>query len=263
MSAKLINGKKIANKILEEVKQKTAKPDKKPGLAAILIGDDPASQLYLKLKKQACDKAGIDFHSYYLDSDCDEQQILGVIDFLNTDPEITGILIQLPLPQKYNTNKIIKAIKANKDIDGFHPQTEFISPNILGIIELIKATGEDLKNKNIIILSNSKKFSEPFKKLLPQAKIKYLSPQSSTLKSQTQKADILIVAIGKAKFIKPDMIKKEAILIDVGINKVKGKIVGDIDPTCDKVAAWRSPVPGGVGPMTVAMLLKNLIKFNK
>ena len=260
MPAKLIDGQKLADKILTNVKQKVANLDKRPGLAAILIGDNPASKIYLKIKEKACQNAGINFHSYYLDQDCYEEQILGVIDFLNTDPEINGILIQLPLPAKYNTNKLIKAIKPSKDIDGFHPQTKFISPNILGIIELIKSTDEDLKNKNIIVLSNSKKFAEPFKKLLKTSHVKYLDPKapSTKLKAQSSRADILIVAIGKPKFIKPDMIKKEAILIDVGINKVKNKTIGDIDPACDKIASWRSPVPGGVGPITVAMLLQNL-----
>ncbi|MBD3359145.1 MAG: bifunctional methylenetetrahydrofolate dehydrogenase/methenyltetrahydrofolate cyclohydrolase [Candidatus Buchananbacteria bacterium] len=263
MPAKIIDGKKIADKILLEIKQEVAKLKNRPGLAVVLIGNNPASNLYLRLKEKACQKVGVDFHSYFIDDDCSEKQILNVIDFLNKDPEIDGILIQLPLPQEYNTEKIIKKIKPEKDIDGFHPQSQVISPNVLGIIELLKATDEDLKDKKITILSNSKKFAQPFKKLLPLSQVSYLSSQNSNLKSQTKKADILIVAIGKPKFIKSTMIKKDAILIDVGINKVNDKVVGDIDPACDKKASWRSPVPGGVGPMTVTMLLKNLVKIIK
>ena len=263
MPAQLIDGKKLADEILAKLAKEIPKLKKRPGLAAVLIGANPASKLYLKLKEKACQKAGIDFHSYFIEKDCSEKQIIEVIDFLNNDPDTNGILIQLPLPEKFNTDKIIKSIAPAKDVDGFHPQTKVTSPNVLGIIELIKSTGVNLKNQKITILSNSKKFAEPFKKLLPQSKISHLKPQTSNLKTQTQKADILIVAIGKPKFIKPSMIKKDAILIDVGINKVKGKTIGDIDPACDKIASWRSPVPGGVGPMTVAMLLQNLVKMVK
>jgi methylenetetrahydrofolate dehydrogenase (NADP+) / methenyltetrahydrofolate cyclohydrolase len=261
MTAKLIDGKKLADEILANIYTQVATMEHKPSLAAILVGDNEASKLYLRLKKEACEKVDITFHSYFLEANCSEDKIIEVISFLNDDPEITGILVQLPLPKQFDTNRIIHAISPDKDVDGFHPQTKFISPNVLGIIELIKSTGEDLKNNQITILSNSDKFAEPFKKLLADSKVTYLTPQapSPKLKVQSQEADVLIVAIGKPNFIKQDMIKKDAILIDVGINKVNGKTIGDIDPACDKIASWRSPVPGGVGPMTVAMLLNNLI----
>jgi methylenetetrahydrofolate dehydrogenase (NADP+)/methenyltetrahydrofolate cyclohydrolase len=260
MPAKLIDGKKLADKILLQIKDKLAKMNAKPGLVAILIGDNDTSKLYLKLKGKACQETGINFHSYLLDDNCNEDKIIEVINWLNNDAETTGIIVQLPLPSKFKTDKIIQAIAPAKDVDGFQPKSKFISPNILGIIELLKTTKVNLKNKQIIILSNSKIFSQPFKKLLPNSKIEYINPQDKNLTTKTKTADILIVAIGQPYFIKPEMIKKDAILIDVGINTIKGKTVGDIDPACDKVAAWRSPVPGGVGPMTVAMLLKNLIK---
>jgi len=276
MPAQLIDGKKIADQILLDIKKQVAKLENKPGLAAILIGDNPASKLYLKLKEKACEKVGINFSSYFLDKDCSEENILEVISFLNNDPEITGIIIQLPLPKKFNQDKLIKAIKPEKDVDGFHPQSKVISPNILGIMKLLKQTKVDLKNKKVMILSNSKIFSQPFKKLLPESKVEYLNPKSKTylsakarrakadnLKSIISNADVLIVAIGKPKFIKPNMVKKDAIIIDVGINKVKGKTTGDVDPKVDKIVAFRSPVPGGVGPMTVAMLLDNLLKLQK
>jgi methylenetetrahydrofolate dehydrogenase (NADP+)/methenyltetrahydrofolate cyclohydrolase len=265
MPAQLIDGKKLADQILLDIKKQVAKLENKPGLAAILIGDNPASKLYLKLKEKACEKAGIDFFSYFLDKNCPEEKILEVINFLNIDPDITGIIIQLPLPKKFNKDKLITAIKPEKDVDGFHPQSKIISPNVLGILELLKQTKVNLKNKKVIILSNSEIFSQPFKKLLPKSKVGYLNPKSqiSNLRSQISKADVLIVAIGKPKFIKPDMVKKDAIIIDIGINKIKGKTVGDVDPKVDKIVAFRSPVPGGVGSMTVAMLLDNLLKLQK
>jgi len=272
MPAQIINGKKIADKILLDIKKQITNSGKTPGLAAILIGDNPASKMYLRLKEKACQKVGADFYSYFLDDDCSEEKIIDVINFLNQDHTINGILVQLPLPKKYNPDKIIQAIDPKKDVDGFHSQTKMTSPNVLGIIELIKATKTNLKNKKITILSNSEIFAQPFKALLPDSKINHLNPKDEKLEHKIGYADILIVAIGQANFIKPEMIKKDAILIDVGINKVpasakatagnKDKTLGDIDPKCDKVAAFRSPVPGGVGPMTVAMLLQNLLKLS-
>jgi len=262
--SQIINGKKIADEILLDTRKQVAKLENKPGLAVILIGDNPSSKLYLKLKKEACEKARIDFFSYFLDKNCPEKKILEVISFLNNDQDITGIIIQLPLPKKFNQDKLIKAIKPEKDVDGFHPQSKVISPNVLGILELLKQTKVNLKNKKVVILANSEIFSQPFKKLLPESKVEYLNPKShiSELRSQISKADVLIVAIGKPKFIKPDMVKKDSIIIDVGINKVKDKTIGDVDPKVDKIVAFRSPVPGGVGPMTVAMLLQNLVSCN-
>ena len=265
MPAQLIDGKKIANENLLNISKQVAKLETKPGLAAILVGDDPPSKLYLKLKEKACNKAGIIFNSYILDEETSEDKIIEVINFLNNDPNINGIILQMPLPKKFNQDNLIKAIKPAKDVDGFHPQTKVISPNILGIIELIKQTKIDLKNKKVVVLSNSEIFSQPFKKLLPDSKVEYLNPKSAirNLQSELKQADVLVVAIGKPNFIKPNMIKKDAIIIDVGINKINGKTIGDVDPEVDKIAAFRSPVPGGVGPMTVAMLLQNLINMRK
>jgi len=261
--AQLIDGKKIAEEILLGIRKQIAKLETKPGLAAILVGDDPASKMYLNLKQKDSDKVGIDFYTYFLEKNCPKEKILEVINFLNNDPAINGIILQLPLPKKFNQDELVKAINPTKDADGFHSQTRVISPNVLGIIELIKQTKVDLKNKKVVILSNSEIFSQPFKKLLPNSKVEYLNPKSAirNLQSELKQADVLVVAIGQPKFIKPDMVKKDAIIIDVGINKVQGKTIGDVDPKVDKVAGFRSPVPGGVGPMTVAMLLQNLVNM--
>lgn len=256
MPAQLLNGKQLAEKILIKVKEKVADMEKKPSLAAILVGDNEASKLYLKLKEKACLETGIDFNSYLFPTDYKEEQIIEAMKFLNKDTDIQGILVQLPLPESLNTDKIISAIDPSKDIDGFQPDSPFTSPTALGIMELLKETKVDLKDRNVTILSNSEEFAEPIKKLLPDSVI-------SNLQSAIKNADVLIVALGKPHLIKSDMIKKDAILIDVGISKIDGKTVGDIDPSCDQVASWRSPVPGGVGPMTVAMLLQNLVSMIK
>lgn len=263
--AQIIDGKALAEKIKLELKQKIDKLETKPGLATILVGTNPASELYIKLKAKACTEVGIEFSSYFLSESCQEEKILEVIEFLNKDPQINGILLQLPLPKKFDTDKIISKISATKDVDGFHPESKVISPNVLGIIELIKSTGVDLKKKKIVVLSNSEKFAEPFVKLLPKNQVKYLDPKtlSSKLNDQSTSADILIVAVGQPKFIKPNMVKKDSIIIDVGINKIDGKTIGDVDPAVDKIVAYRSPVPGGVGPLTIAMLLSNIYQLTK
>lgn len=252
MPAQILNGKALAEKILLQVKDKVATMDIKPGLAAILVGDNEASKIYIKLKEKACLEAGINFSTYLFPANAIEQHIIDAIKFLNFDNDIQGIMVQLPLPKGFDTDKIISLIDPQKDIDGFQTNSPFTSPTALGIIELLKETKVNLEDKHITILSNSQEFTQPFKKLLPNSKI------SSKL-SDTKEADILIVALGKPHFIKLEMIKKDAILIDVGISKVDGKTVGDIDPACDEIASWRSPVPGGVGPMTVATLLQNLV----
>jgi methylenetetrahydrofolate dehydrogenase (NADP+) / methenyltetrahydrofolate cyclohydrolase len=261
MPAQLLDGKLLAAKILVQVKDKVANLDIKPGLAAILVGDNEASRIYLKLKEKACLEVGINFSSYLFPANYKEEQIIEAIKFLNIDTDIQGILVQLPLPQGFNTEKIIQAIDPQKDIDGFQLNSPFTSPTALGILELLNETKVDFKGKNITILANSEEFANPFKKLLPESIVEYINPklQTSDFGLRTSKADVLIVALGKPHYIKPDMIKKDAILIDVGISKIDGKTVGDIDLSCDQVASWRSPVPGGVGPLTVAMLLQNLV----
>jgi methylenetetrahydrofolate dehydrogenase (NADP+)/methenyltetrahydrofolate cyclohydrolase len=261
--AQLIDGKILAEKIRTDLKSKIDKLQTKPGLASILVGANPASQLYIQLKAKACQDVGIEFSTYFLDENCKEEKILEVIDFLNKDSQITGILLQLPLPKKFDTDKIISKISKDKDVDGFYPESKVISPTVLGIMELIKSTGENLKNKKVVVLSNSEKFAKPFNSLMRECKVTYLSPKalSSELRAQSSSADILIVAVGSPKFIKTNMAKKDAIIIDVGINKINGKTVGDVDPSVDKIVAYRSPVPGGVGPMTVAMLLSNIYQL--
>lgn len=271
----LINGKKIADEIIEQVSKEVLEKKLEPHLAIILVGTDPASQLYVKLKSQAAKKAGIELHTYLIDEDASEQSILDTIVFLNADPEIDAILIQLPLPPKFDQQKIIDALDYRKDVDGFHKKniTSFLTgkpqhilPGLaLGIWKLIESTGpEHYEHKSALVISKSDEFSLPLMELLRQQGL-YAGrarPSDERLLELSQKADILITAEGRPKSITAEMVKNNAIVIDVGINKVNGKTVGDVD--FDGVApktSFITPVPGGVGPMTVAMLLYNTLRL--
>ncbi len=274
--AEIIDGRSIAQDIQKKIGVEIRQKGLEPSLVIILIGNDPASQLYINLKKKACEKVGIEFHEYLMAEKVSEEHILETIDFLNKDEQTDAILIQLPLPQHLNTNKIIEAINIDKDVDGFHPQNikkilnnenNFIPGLPLGIIKLLESTKEDLKNKEALIISKSDVFYKPLKKLLEDKEIitKIIKPNASNLITLTKKADILITAIGKPFFIKKEMVKKGSIIIDIGTNKIDQKyIVGDVDYTSvfPKVS-YITPVPGGVGPMTVAMLLYNTLKLHK
>ncbi|HUT22188.1 MAG TPA: bifunctional 5,10-methylenetetrahydrofolate dehydrogenase/5,10-methenyltetrahydrofolate cyclohydrolase [Candidatus Bipolaricaulota bacterium] len=273
-SAKIIDGRIIADKIKNDISRRVTNMDKKPGLAAILVGDDKASELYVKLKKKACEFTGIDFHRYNFEGDYRQKEIIETIEFLNADPSIDAILVQLPLPKKYNEDKIISAIDPKKDVDGFHPENIkkllegkpfIISPAALGIMELIKAAGRPLENQNILIICNSKLFSEPLKYLLGKKNsVMAVSQTHKDLAELGQKSDILIVAIGQPEQIGKEFVKPGAIVIDVGINESDGETVGDVNffDVCEK-AGFITPVPGGVGPMTVAMLLENVLKLHE
>ncbi len=270
---KIINGKELSKKFLQKTKEQIRELGINPGLAAILIGNDSASHLYVKLKKHACNDCDINFHQYLFEGDYTEKEIIDCIKFLNNDPETTGILIQLPLPPKYNTERIIKALDYRKDIDGFHPKNHekmqkceyrLLPPLPLAIVELVNSTGQEIKNKEIVILCNHLLFAAPFSCVWGKDnKVKAKTLEDKKWQTAVKKADVLIVAIGKPLFINTDMIKKDATIIDVGINKLGDKIVGDVDynSVLNKVK-FITPVPGGVGPMTIAMLLRNLVQLH-
>ncbi len=267
--AEIIDGKKIAQEILCDLKQSIRQMPEKPGLAILLIGDDEASHVYVKLKKKAGEECDIGIYLYLFPTDVEEKNIMAMIDFLNHDPEIDGIIVQLPLPHGFDEDTIIRAIDPAKDVDGFHPQNlealthkkpRIISGLALGIVRLIHATNVDLAGKNAIIISNHSVFAEPIRYLLELegVKVNALKSSAKNLKKATQTADILIVAVGKKYFVKKSWVKNGSIIIDVGINRLRNKkIVGDVDDTAGEKAAFITPVPGGVGPMTVAMLLYN------
>ena len=272
--AQIIDGKALAESIQQQLKEEITNKNLTPNLAVILIGDDPASQLYVNLKKKACHQVGIEFHEYLLDADCSEDAVLEVISFLNKDDNTDAILIQLPLPKKFDTDKIIKSMDPAKDVDGFHSQniekfltnqSGFVPGLSLGIFKLIASTKEELKNKQAVIIAKSEIFYRPLAKLLTDQGVSTIiaHPNDADLKNKALGADILVAAAGQAFFVTGDMVKEDAIIIDVGTNKIDNNyVVGDVDYSAVfQKASHITPVPGGVGPMTVAMLLHNTVKL--
>jgi len=269
-SAQLIDGKALADKILLELKDKVAQLSRPPGLAVILIGDDPASHRYVKKKKEASQKIGINFCDYLCGGkfypNTSEKEILEMIDFLNKDKTIDAIIVQLPLPKKFNTQKIINAIDPKKDIDGFHPKNKtIVSPLIQAINEVLKQTKENLKGKKILIVSKNPIFADPLKQSLEKQGLKTETVKpDAKLVEKTKQADILVTVVGQPGLIKKTMVKKNTIVIDAGTTLIgENKWQGDVDPKVAEVASWLTPVPGGVGPLTVAFLLKNTVELAK
>ncbi len=266
---RIINGQKRAIEILDNLRKEIKEKKIKPSLAIILANNDPASRLYVRIKEKTAKKIGVDFKKYLFSDKISEEEILEKIDILNQDNKINGILVQMPLSKEMSADRIIQRILPAKDVDGFLPQSKFNSPFILAIWEALKLTREKLKDKKILALVNSDIFGKNLCFFLKKKdlKINYLKPADFTKEvSQFKKTDVLITALGKPNFINSAMIKKGSILIDGGISKKGNNILGDIDRnSVQKKAAWLSPSPGGVGPLTVAFLFKNLIlaKNNK
>ena len=272
----IIDGNKIAQEVRNQVREDALNFKEKtgivPGLAVILVGEDPASQVYVGRKAKACAEVGFLSREYKLPAVTTEAKLLNIISELNADQAIHGILVQLPLPQHISTNKIIAAIDPQKDVDGFHPYNVggLVSGNPLfvpctprGIMELISRTGIELAGKEAVVVGRSNIVGKPMALLLlaQHATVTICHSRTKDLPSVTRRADVLIAAVGKAEMIKANMIKEGAIVIDVGVNRLEnGKLVGDV--AFNEVAARAShitPVPGGVGPMTIAMLMKNTL----
>jgi len=266
---KIIDGKKIANKILTGLKKEITAKKLNLCLVVVLVGDDPASHLYVKLKEKKAKEIGIKIEKYLLDKNSSEEEIINIIKKLNKDKKINGILVQMPLPRttgmrgkpdKISPNKIINIIHPKKDIDGFLEDSPYNSPFILSIWQAIESTKINLKNKKIIALVNSEIFGEALKNFF---KNKNLNINYFLNISNTKNADIIITTLGKPNIIKNKMIKKGAVLIDGGISKIGEWIVGDIDAkSVSQKANYLSPVPGGLGPLTIAFLLKNIVRAN-
>ena len=257
----ILNGKKIADEIKSDLARKIFKLKKKPGLAAILVGDDVASAVYIRLKEKACREVGMEFHKYLCGKECNEAEVIEAINFLNNDKAVDGIIVQLPLPDGFDTNKIINTIDPNKDVDGFISKN-VIPPTISAVIELLKATEEKLENKKTLIVGKSDVFTSGMEDYLKsELKIKSVKIENKIPKDSNQ-YDVVVMALGQAHALKKKDIKSERILIDVGINKLDDKTVGDIDPECYENANYFSPVPGGVGPLTVACLLRNTYELS-
>ncbi len=273
---KLLLGKPIADKILKDLKDKIKKSRTRPALAVILVGNNLASKLYVNLKKKAAKKVGIGFSVFRFSAGAKENAIIEKIKRLNNDKKVSGIIVQLPLPNNLNTQRIINTINPKKDVDGFSAKgsprfgeagghLKPVFPN--AILELIKSSKIKLNGKKAIIIANSGKFGEIVKKMLKTESIKaqyILSKDFNKNANKIKKADIVISAVGKPKLIKGNMIKEGAIIIDGGITKKGKKVLGDVDfESVKKVASYISPVPGGVGPVTVACLLRNVYLAGK
>lgn len=270
---KIIDGKAISKQIKDELKERVVKENIKATLAVIQVGNDPASSVYVGNKKKACEYIGIGSKSYELSEETTEEELLSLIDKLNADDEINGILVQLPVPKHINEKKIINRISPKKDVDGFHPesvgnlcigQNGFVSCTPAGIIELLKRSDVSIEGKECVVIGRSNIVGKPMALLLlaNNGTVTVCHSRTKDLAAVCKRADILVVAIGKPKMITADYVKEGAVVIDVGIHRMEdGKLCGDVD--FDDVCAHTSaitPVPGGVGPMTIAMLMVNCVK---
>ena len=277
---KIINGRQMAEKIKKEVRQKiiklTEKTKKRPCLAAIIVGDDLASRIYVKNKEKACNFCGIKLIKFELEQKTSEQKLLNLIDQLNNNCDIDGILVQLPLPKHIDEKKIINSISPDKDVDCFCPynvgkltigdydfEKSILPCTAKGCIKLIKSVCKKLSGKKACVVGRSNIAGRPISNMLlkENCTVKITHSKTVNLKNETKDADILVIAVGKPKLIKSDMVKKGAIVIDVGINRTKsGKICGDVDfDNVVKKTSYITPVPGGVGCMTVACLMENIL----
>jgi len=276
---KIIDGKALAKKIRVNLRAEVEGLKKNgivPRLAVIMVGDDPSSKIYVKNKSKACEDVGIEYEEHLLSADIQMSELLDLIDELNDRKDVTGILLQSPIPKHLDINEAIQRISYKKDVDGFHPinvgklilkQDCFVSCTPYGIIKMLDEYNIDLEGKNAVIIGRSNIVGKPMISCLlnKNATVTVCHSKTVDLKKFTSQADIIICAIGKAKFLKADMIKQGAVVIDVGINRGEnGKICGDVDyeEVYDKVSHI-TPVPGGVGPMTIAMLMTNVVKAAK
>jgi methylenetetrahydrofolate dehydrogenase (NADP+)/methenyltetrahydrofolate cyclohydrolase len=280
MSAELISGKAIADQMQKEfIAEATELKEKhgiQPCLAVVLVGEDPASQVYVKNKGIACQKIGIKSLEFRKPADFPEADLIKLVEQLNNDPSVHGILVQLPLPKHINETKVLYAIRPDKDVDGFHPvnvgklmigEAEFLPCTPAGIQELLIRSGTPTAGAEVVVVGRSNIVGKPIAMILCQkqkgadATVTICHTRTKDMKAHTRRADILIVAAGKPKAVTGDMIKPGATVIDVGVNRLESGLCGDVDfETAKEVAGKITPVPGGVGPMTITMLMKNTIK---
>ncbi|KQO17497.1 bifunctional methylenetetrahydrofolate dehydrogenase/methenyltetrahydrofolate cyclohydrolase FolD [Paenibacillus sp. Leaf72] len=279
MSAHIILGKQISDLIREEIGADTASLKEKgvvPGLAVVLVGDDPASKVYVGSKEKACQQLGLYSEVHRLAESASEEEVLALIAKLNVQDTINGILVQLPLPKHINEKAVIDAIRVEKDVDGFHPESvgnlvigddSLLPCTPAGVIELIKRSGVNIAGKHAVVIGRSNIVGKPVAMLLlrEHATVTICHSKTANMEEIAKQADILVVAIGKAKAIDSKFVKPGAVVIDVGINRLPdGKLAGDVDyEDCLETAGYITPVPGGVGPMTITMLIQNTIKAAK
>ncbi len=279
MTATIIDGKKVSKEVREELKprvQNLIKQGLKPGLAVVLVGDDPASQVYVRNKEKACEKLGIYSLKHQMPASTNQTDLLQIVDQLNNDPAIHGILVQLPLPKHLNEKTILYHINPLKDVDGFHPYNLgrlmigdpiFLPCTPWGVQELLSRYQIDVAGKNVVIVGRSNIVGKPLAMMLVQktkaanATVTICHTGTNNLAQHTLMADVLIAAAGSPKMITGDMVREGAVVIDVGVNKVDDHLVGDVDfESVVNQASFITPVPGGVGPMTIAMLMANTVK---
>lgn len=275
MTAKIIDGKAIAQEIRADLAKRVAEltaQGKTPGLHVVLVGDNPASKVYVRNKQRACEEVGIKSTVHRLAEDTTREQLLGLIEQLNADSKVHGILVQLPLPAHLDEEEVINAISPEKDVDGFHPSnvgklyigTKGLIPcTPAGVLELVKRTGVQIAGQNVVIIGRSNIVGKPAAALFlrENATVTICHSRTKDVAAEARRADILIAAVGRPQLVKKDWVKPGAVVIDVGINRVDGGIVGDVDfEEVKEVAGAITPVPGGVGPMTIAMLLKATVE---
>ena len=273
--AKILSGKEMSEQLIQEQAVRVAQLHEQgifPGLAVVLVGEDPASQIYVRNKGIACEKIGIHSQTIRMAEDCSQEELLDTIQKLNNDPKISGILVQLPLPKHLNEEEVLSTILPEKDVDGFHlmnvgklstGQTGVVPCTPKGVLYMLKQAGIDLKGKEAVIIGRSNIVGKPAATLLlnEHCTVTICHSRTQNLAEHTRRADILVAAIGKPNFVTADMVKPGAVVIDVGINRLDGKVVGDVAyEVVEKVAGWITPVPGGVGKMTISMLMENTLE---
>ena len=276
--ATIIDGKELAKNVREGLKEEVKElknADIRPKLAVIMVGDDKASKVYVKNKSKACEDVGIEYEEHLLPAETEMRELLELIKKLNNDETIHGILVQSPLPEGLDANEAFKAISPKKDVDGFNPvnvgklslnQDCFVSCTPYGIVKMLENYNIPIEGAHAVIIGRSNIVGKPLAKSLlnKNATVTICHSKTKNLKEITKQADILVAAIGKAKFVTQDMVKEGATVIDVGINRTENGLVGDTDfETIKEKASYITPVPGGVGPMTIAMLMNNVIKAAK
>ena len=275
----LIDGKKVSgeirNRLADEIQELKKKTGKTPGLATVLVGDDPASAVYVRNKNKICGELGFQSFEQKLSADTSEEKLLQLVGELNSNKDIHGILVQLPLPDQIDSEKILQAIDPKKDVDGFHPINvgKLVVGNALltpctptGIIALLDRYDIEISGKNAVIIGRSNIVGKPVSMLLlhRNATITICHSRTQNLEEVTRSADILVAAVGRANFVTDEMVSEGTVVIDVGINRVDGKLTGDVDfEPVSKKASHITPVPGGVGPMTIALLMENTLKAFK
>lgn len=274
MSAVLMDGKALSAKVRGRILEETHKLEEKgvrPGLAVILVGEDPASQVYVRNKEKACVECGFYSEKYVLPAETSEEELLGLVQELNQNPRVHGILCQLPLPKQIREEAVIAAIHPKKDVDAFHSSNvgrimigdfDFLPCTPAGVMELLDEYQIDPNGKRCVVIGRSNIVGKPMSMLLlhRNGTVTICHSRTQNLAEICREADILVAAVGRAHFVTPDMVKPGAAVIDVGMNRVDGKLCGDVAPEVCEVAGYLTPVPGGVGPMTITMLMKNTLK---